>query len=1338
MQRRRIVMAVVVSLVATTISLVGPVVDAPVADAGIDTDAVVDLVFAQGGGDANQACLGTGSGFDCADLNAGDPPVNPLDVALVDIDHDGDHDLVFAGGGEENAACLNDGTGSFACSDFGGSADNTGVALGDIDRDGDIDAVISRGTSDENLVCDNDGSGSFTCVDVSADTDDSLGVAVGDIDRDGWLDVVFANDSVENQVCLNDGDGTFTCADVSAATDDSTDVALGDFDGDGDLDAYFLVTGGTDQYCTGAGDGSFSGCANADSAGGTAGGLTVADFDRDGDLDVVIAANGGPNRRCANDGTGSFTCGNTPGGGTNSTGVASHDFDRDGDLDIVFSNAGAANRVCIGDGLFGFNCADVSADTDDSAAVVVAPELPNLDVVFGIADADADNVQCRGGGDGVSWQCGVEGMDGDEHNDRAVLIEDFDRDGLADVVIARDSSVFNNQICLNDGDGTFTCSAMGDPPDQSRGAVAGDFDADGDIDVVFANTINRENQICFNDGSGGFGTCSDISADIDTALDVAAGDLDSDGDLDLLFANLGTSFTHCSNDGSGSFTCGAQGSALNHFGVALSDLDADGDLDAVFAILGPSGSPGGEDQVCENDGAGVFTCSDIDASAQNSATIVAADFDNDGDDDLLVGNANGGDRLCENDGAASFTCVAVDLGGALSPFVFAVDDLNRDGLLDVAVADDDASGANQSCLNDGDNTFTCTDIPTGVADARGVAIGDLGNGFCNGLYATIEGTAGEDDLDGTTGADVIQAWAGNDDVFGDEGDDMICLGDGNDVGDGGSGADTVYGEDGDDDLDGGNDTDADTLDGGDGTDRAAFTSATADLTMDLGAQSVTGHGSDTLVSIENALGGSGDDTITGTAGSETLGGGPGDDTIFPVGGADVVDGGGTDDGRDVLDTDWEADGATAGDPVEIEIGVFTAGTLWYEFGASGADPSGYSLFDTTVTITAPAESAADPIELTFTIDSTELGGVAAADVEVFKDGSVLADCSGAAGEADPDPCVFSRAASGDDAAVVVHTSSGSEWAFGEAVETPGVVRYAGSNRFGTSAAIAQGDFPDAGAVDTVFLAVGNNFPDALAGAAIAGKVGAPLLLVNTDSVPTETLDELNRLEPGDVVILGGTAVISDTVKTAVEGLSFSPTVTRLAGANRYATAVAISQHGFPGTASEVVVATGTGFADALAGAPAAVSFDAPVLLTDPFSLPSVIADEIVRLDPDRIVVLGGTAAVSSTVYDQLEVLAPDIVRLSGSNRYETAVAISDEAFTDALRVYLATGLNFPDALAGAAAAAFYGTPVLLVPGSSIPTVVSDEITRLGPVKGIVLGGSAVVTSGVEAALAGLL
>jgi putative cell wall-binding protein len=300
---------------------------------------------------------------------------------------------------------------------------------------------------------------------------------------------------------------------------------------------------------------------------------------------------------------------------------------------------------------------------------------------------------------------------------------------------------------------------------------------------------------------------------------------------------------------------------------------------------------------------------------------------------------------------------------------------------------------------------------------------------------------------------------------------------------------------------------------------------------------------------------------------------------------------------------------------------------------------------------------------------------------------------------------------------------------------PSVTRAAGVNRHATAAEISMLHHPVPQAVDTVFVATGANFPDALAGAVAAAAAGAPLLL--TGSVPQVTADELDRLDPDDIVILGGESAVDPATHIT---LSAWAAITRLSGDNRYDTAVAISQYLYPtdGTANTVVIATGTGFADALAGASLAALGNGPVLLTRPDALPASVAAEITRLDPNVITVLGGEAAVSAGVFTQLQGFTAT-TRVSGPDRHATAVEISKVAFpVGAGVVYIAVGTNFPDALAGAAQAAASGSPILLTPSDALPQAVIDEITRLAPYAIVILGGTAVISQAVEDQLKTLL
>ena len=293
-----------------------------------------------------------------------------------------------------------------------------------------------------------------------------------------------------------------------------------------------------------------------------------------------------------------------------------------------------------------------------------------------------------------------------------------------------------------------------------------------------------------------------------------------------------------------------------------------------------------------------------------------------------------------------------------------------------------------------------------------------------------------------------------------------------------------------------------------------------------------------------------------------------------------------------------------------------------------------------------------------------------------------------------------------------------------------VTRLGGGDLYGTPAVISAANF--APGVPVVYVATGLDFPDALAGAAVAGPQGGPILLVSVDAIPAATAAELTRLRPQQIMILGGTGVVSDAVASAL-GDYTSGAVTRLAGRDRYATAAAVGAATFVPGVPVVYVATGLNFPDALAGAAVAGFQDGPVLLVSTNAIPTVTAIELARLKPQRIVILGGTGVVSDAVASTLGAYTPGTVtRLAGRDRYATAAAISAATFAPGVPVvYVATGLDFPDALAGSAVAGSQGAPVLLVSTDAIPAATAAELTRLQPGRVVLLGSASSVSEAVR-------
>lgn len=290
------------------------------------------------------------------------------------------------------------------------------------------------------------------------------------------------------------------------------------------------------------------------------------------------------------------------------------------------------------------------------------------------------------------------------------------------------------------------------------------------------------------------------------------------------------------------------------------------------------------------------------------------------------------------------------------------------------------------------------------------------------------------------------------------------------------------------------------------------------------------------------------------------------------------------------------------------------------------------------------------------------------------------------------------------------------------VQTVAPERLAGANRYETAVDIASE--LDAG-IERVYLASGQDFPDALSGAALAGSTDSAVLLTREDNLPGATATELNRLAPGEIVVLGGDGAVSDDVVAAARQIA---PVRRIEGRDRYATSAQVAAE-VGGESDVVYVASGQDYPDALTGAARAGAEGAPVLLTRKDHLPAAAVNALVELEPGRIVVLGGTGAVSGDVAEALSELAP-VERIAGDDRYHTAALVAGD--TGEVPVsYLATGQDYPDALTAAALAARTGSPLLLTRDGRVPAPTDLALREQRPLRLVLLGGETVV--GIDAA-----
>lgn len=202
----------------------------------------------------------------------------------------------------------------------------------------------------------------------------------------------------------------------------------------------------------------------------------------------------------------------------------------------------------------------------------------------------------------------------------------------------------------------------------------------------------------------------------------------------------------------------------------------------------------------------------------------------------------------------------------------------------------------------------------------------------------------------------------------------------------------------------------------------------------------------------------------------------------------------------------------------------------------------------------------------------------------------------------------------------------------------------------------------------------------------------------------------------------------------------TPPVTRLAGPSRYATAVAVSQEAFStGQRPPVVLlVSGANYPDALTAAPAAARLGGITLLTEPSRLTPVTEAELRRLAPEKVVILGAAGAVSAEVEAAVAGIAP-VERIGGADRFETSRLVAAHVFGGAgsSRAWIATGLNYPDALAAGAAAGANGAPLVLVDGSAdaMDDATAALVVSLGATEFVIAGGPTVVSAGLEQSLA---
>lgn len=312
-------------------------------------------------------------------------------------------------------------------------------------------------------------------------------------------------------------------------------------------------------------------------------------------------------------------------------------------------------------------------------------------------------------------------------------------------------------------------------------------------------------------------------------------------------------------------------------------------------------------------------------------------------------------------------------------------------------------------------------------------------------------------------------------------------------------------------------------------------------------------------------------------------------------------------------------------------------------------------------------------------------------------------------------------------------------------------RIAGSDRFSTAAQIADRRF--LGAFEAIIVN-GRSFPDGLVAASWSFGL-YPILLVNTDNVPTATRTRLASMSNLiNVRVIGGPGVVSDATLAEIANIAkvANPTAVteRLWGTNRYQTAIAVANMvantGIPAPMHRVILAVGTDFPDALAAGALAAGHGYPMLLTNGDTLRPDVHDWLInRPDLTEVLVVGGPGVIPDAVLAEISALrnssgaAITARRLAGPNRFSTATTIATDVISRSAtapnapsRVVIVNGRDFPDALAAGPLAGNLGVPVLLTEPDRLPGATRDWlITHAGTIFEVaIIGGETAVSAAV--------
>ncbi len=569
-----------------------------------------------------------------------------------------------------------------------------------------------------------------------------LAVALGDMDGDGFLDAVVLDDLASTVTVLRgDGYGGFASGPSYPIDSLVSGPVIADLNGDGKLDAAWVDRDSMSachiEVRLGDGSGGLLAPVASPLGGTTAGPLVFGDFDRDGILDAAVSI---PSRviLLRGDSAGGFAvqsfqfdCGTLLAAGD----MAAGDMNEDGNLDLVVSGTGCAVQVLLGDGA-GNLSAPTNLGSSSNAAGLALADLNSdghLDVIHGLTDSPTVYVSFGDGAGGVTSTLGLAIQGYSPH----LATTDLNGDGKPDIVAFAGGEVADVSVLLGDGAGNFApvrfdafgAAGMAD-------LALGDLNGDGVPDLAMP-TFSYANAVfvVLGDGNGGFRIPASYPV-FEEPVGVALGDLNGDGSDDAVVANYRNRISVRLADGAGGLLAETTYPVDGYpTCVALRDLNGDGALDAIVVSSYTEQGPPGNLRILFGTGNGAFVAAGSYPVRGDPRWVALGDLNGDGRLDAVVANHFTNDvSVLLGDGAGGFLPQTIYAVGG-SPSAVALGDLNGDGKPDLVSANTSANTLTVRLGNGSGGLLSPTTYATGFSPIA-VAMADLnGDGIADVVVA---------------------------------------------------------------------------------------------------------------------------------------------------------------------------------------------------------------------------------------------------------------------------------------------------------------------------------------------------------------------------------------------------------------------------------------------------------------------------------------------------------------------------------------------------------------------------------------------------------------------------